>query len=211
MDKRRQIIVRLLIALLVGSGVCVVAVFVAWSGQSKAPGFQHSRFLAFDKIRQIESAIEEYRQETGSLPASFADLEGMEEIGEFIENGVIRDDWDHPLVYSQKGVGYTVRSYGRDGKPGGAGLDSDLSTPATSFTVQPTFYQFVFEMPTGGMIAGCAVSGILAFLLTLVLMKSPDFTLLCVSGAVVKIVLTAIMTLMIASIMAALHFPPVGH
>lgn len=214
MDKRRQIIVRLLIALLVGTTVCVVATVSAWQVCHMDPWFElGQQWETLHKMRQIESAIDVYRQEMGLPPASFANLEGTEGIYEPIEDGIIRDAWDHPLVYSQEGADYTVRSYGRDGKPGGAGLDRDLLTPTSNidwFAVGPTLYQYVFEMGTEGVIASFAVSGALAFVLTLALVKPPKLTALGILSAAVKIALTAGVALITAAIMAFSHVP-VGH
>ena len=42
------------------------------------------------------------------------------------------DPWSHPYVYKSPGAtgnGFDLMSYGKDGKPGGEGLDADLAEP----------------------------------------------------------------------------------
>jgi len=50
--------------------------------------------------------------------------------GPYLKKDVPPDPWGHPYVYVQPGVhqnDFDLLSYGRDGRPGGAGEDADLT------------------------------------------------------------------------------------
>jgi general secretion pathway protein G len=52
------------------------------------------------------------------LPASFPD-------GGYLSN-MPQDPWGRPYVYTSTGQNYEIKSLGRDGKPGGEGVDADI-------------------------------------------------------------------------------------
>jgi general secretion pathway protein G len=171
-DRQLASVFRLFIASLVGLTVCCIAIGVVW--RSGFPAALRARQIATSaQIVHIDEAVQAFRQATGSLPKSLADLG---DIG-LDPDDVRFDVWGHPIIYSEDNGSYIVRSLGRDGKPGGQGLDSDLSasTPHPP-EAYPTLYQFLFELPTGGMIAACVFCGSLAIVLTLYLVRAarPD-------------------------------------
>jgi len=47
-----------------------------------------------------------------------------------LRKDIIPDPWGHPYVYRAPGSKseFEILSYGRDGQPGGAGLDADISS-----------------------------------------------------------------------------------
>ena len=121
------------------------------------------------------------------------------------------DGWDRPFLYLVDGEDYSVLSYGRDGKPGGTGLDSDLASddPWRSGT-DATLAQFLIEMPTEGIIGACVVSGGIAFLVCLLTVKRTDFADGNALRTAVKLILTTIGALAASAVMSALHIPT-GH
>jgi general secretion pathway protein G len=49
--------------------------------------------------------------------------------GPYLPKEVPVDPWGNPYVYSNKsdaGIGFSIMSYGRDGRPGGEGDDADI-------------------------------------------------------------------------------------
>jgi hypothetical protein len=160
-----------------------------------------------------------YQQKHNALPRSLGQLRTTGQSLPFTEDvvivdegkGVILDGWHRPFLCSSDGTNFLVTSYGRDGKPGGAGLDCDLTNknryPRESL---PTFLQFVFDMEMGGIVGTCVVCGVLTFLLSLFTIKSTDLTRqgIVVLGA--KIGATVIGAVIVAVIISALHIPS-GH
>jgi len=89
--------------------------------------------LAQSQVETIGGKIEQYQQDVGSLPP---DLDALVKapggasgwLGPYAKQQELNDPWGHPLVYHIPGASgpYDLLSYGRDGKPGGDGLDADI-------------------------------------------------------------------------------------
>jgi hypothetical protein len=154
-----------------------------------------------------------YQQETGRLPASLEDLCGMEgsdRFGLFVGDDFL-DGWRRPFIYATDGTTCTVTSLGRDGKPGGVGLNCDLTQadpdPPES---RPTLHQFLFDCSTGGIVATCVFTGVIASILGWVLTKP---AMLDWKGAfllTVRLAATALGAVLVAMVLAVLHIPS-GH
>ena len=161
MSSKPPIVLRLLIASTIGLVVSAIAIVVAWQNE-------HSVLIAKRQLRtrwalgSAGEAIRAHQRTTGSLPRSLdqvRDVSGLPLV----------DGWDRPFLYSTDGGGFLLSSYGRDGKPGGIGLDCDLSTRDPWLKEShATLAQFLFELPSEGIIWACAASGILVFFVCLV-------------------------------------------
>lgn len=85
----------------------------------------------FDYLQQIHYATDVYHEKHGRFPVSFNDLRNKETDNLFWmanEAGEPEDEWMNRLVFVANGIHPRIVSYGRDGKPGGDGLDRDLSS-----------------------------------------------------------------------------------
>jgi hypothetical protein len=105
-------------------------------------------------------------------------------------------------------------SLGRDGKPGGAGLDQDLDSRAVTARRDgyhrlpsvgiPTLRQFTFECGTGGVRIVCAIAGVAAFIACWIslraMRKSPAISLFGLTVTLFACLFTAL-------VMSALHVP----
>lgn len=85
----------------------------------------------------ISGALKMYRLDNGDYPTTDQGLKALVEKptaapvpsnwaqgGYLPENPV--DAWGNPYVYTNQGGSFTLKSLGKDGKPGGEGLDADL-------------------------------------------------------------------------------------
>lgn len=87
------------------------------------------------------TALDNYRLDNGSYPASEQGLASLRERpsagaqpmnwrGPYLRKEVPLDPWDRPYVYVSPGErnpgSYDLLTFGRDGKPGGTGLDADI-------------------------------------------------------------------------------------
>jgi general secretion pathway protein G len=86
------------------------------------------------QIRELESAIDMFRLDNGTYPASLADLVVRPADARTWPTGgylkeVPRDAWGNEFVYAVPGARglYDVISYGGDGQPGGEGANADLT------------------------------------------------------------------------------------
>lgn len=96
--------------------------------------------VANTDIRTISAALKMYRLDNGDYPTSQQGLRALSERssippvpGNFPSEGYLSevpvDPWGNPYVYTSPapGGGFDLRSLGKDGKPGGEGLDADLT------------------------------------------------------------------------------------
>jgi len=81
--------------------------------------------VARAQIDSLEKALDQYRLEKRRYPTA---EEGLEAIRPYLKKAVPNDPWDRPYVYRTPGQNgeFELLSYGRDGKPGGAGEDADI-------------------------------------------------------------------------------------
>ena len=89
------------------------------------------------QIDAFEKALDLYRLDTGRYPSTEMGLKALVERppseakwnGPYLRKGVPGDPWGRPFVYRAPGAkgDFDLLSYGRDGAPGGAGEDGDIS------------------------------------------------------------------------------------
>ena len=95
--------------------------------------------VAAADLRTISAALKMYRLDNGDYPSTEQGLAALAEKPTsaplprtWPEEGYLaevpRDPWDRPYVYrrSTTGGGFELMSLGRDGKPGGEGVDADI-------------------------------------------------------------------------------------
>jgi hypothetical protein len=236
----RNLVSRLQIALLVGI-ILFILTFLSYWNWSRDTLMDNSTLSSQTTIslRRFVKVLEDHIQKRIPLPQSLADISSeidstpsfpsrfLPEGLSFIKNGIPVDGWGRPLHYSTEGTSYTLLSYGRDGKPGGIGLDCDeviIHGPGADYahfiespdryreapTYMPTLYQFVFELPSKGMIQSCFLTGGLAFFITLFLVRSVPASRREQIFCAIKIVVTIVMSFIFASLILNLHIPT-GH
>jgi general secretion pathway protein G len=88
-------------------------------------------------ISSIEGALKMYRLDNGDYPTTDQGLKALVEKpsippvpANWAQGGYLSaaplDAWGKPYEYKSEGGGFTIRSFGKDGKPGGEGVDADL-------------------------------------------------------------------------------------
>lgn len=93
--------------------------------------------VANTDIRTISAALKMYRLDNGGYPTTTQGLKALAEkpttpplpsnwSGEGYLGEVPLDPWGNPYAYTSTGSAFTLQSLGKDGKPGGEGLDADL-------------------------------------------------------------------------------------
>jgi hypothetical protein len=180
-----------------------------WDATSAHPQQDLTKY----ELETMGETIESYRQKFHVYPRSMGDLAPMltNQLGDFGPGGEFLDGWQRPFIFLDEGTNCVVISYGRDGKAGGNGLDYDLTSKNPNpKEARPTFKQFLYEMPTGGMIKSCLACGVLAALLAAFTVKVPDFSRQGVVSLAAKLGVTAICAVMVAVFISILHIPS-GH
>ncbi len=90
-------------------------------------------------LTTISSALKMYRLDNGQYPTTEQGLQALVERpatppvpSAWAEGGYVAqtpvDGWGNPYVYASTGSGFELRSLGKDGQPGGEGLDADLDS-----------------------------------------------------------------------------------
>ncbi|HEY4259767.1 MAG TPA: type II secretion system protein GspG [Schlesneria sp.] len=131
------------------------------------------------------------------------------------------DAWGHELRYELKSDdSFTIYSLGRDGKPGGVGLDADLFTDRREGQLKwPTFMQFYFpgdpqEIQKGGLVGGAVFTA--AVVMSAVLLSSlraaneRSHGSLFSLAAIVRVIGVVLLAIVIGVVLAPLHIPN-GH
>jgi len=211
----RLVLLRSVVALSVAVAVTAISLYAAWlNGRDASPARVEQSKTQW-QLRAIDRGVTLYQARSNQLPASMDQLlASSDEIPVFGlgKEGELLDGWQRPFLFTRQGTNVMVTSWGRDGKPGGEGLDCDLSNkdwrPANSL---PAFAQFLWKMPkVRGMIISCLLCGLLALVVAFASVKVPHFTRHGLSALAIRIVATTISALVVAWFISALHIPS-GH
>ena len=89
------------------------------------------------QLDALDKALDQFRIDVGRYPTSAEGLHALNEAppnelgwaGPYLKKTVPLDPWHHAFVYEQPGSHgeFDLYSYGKDGRPGGAGQDADLT------------------------------------------------------------------------------------
>ena len=92
--------------------------------------------LAQSAVANLAGKIENYEMDVGSLPERLEDLvkepgNAKGWLGPYVRESALKDPWNTPFEYrvpGENGAPFAVISYGDDKKPGGSGVDGDISS-----------------------------------------------------------------------------------
>lgn len=198
---------RLILSVLFTIAITGCCLYLTWITASSYVRFPLRYTVSI--LERTDEAITAYRQKKGHLPRSLADLENVSNMWR-VEGGV-GDAWEHPLVYSVQGNRYKLVSYGRDGKPGGIGLDEDISSTALKrVSAKLPFLQVIFHPSAQEMVGMSLLSGLLAFVVSFKIIKPDDLNRNYRLDLVFKMGVTFFATLVLAALITILHVPS-GH
>jgi general secretion pathway protein G len=82
--------------------------------------------VARAQIDALEKALDQYRLDNRRYPSA---EEGLVALRPYLKKALPNDPWGRPYVYrvpGEKGGEFELFSYGRDGKAGGMGDDTDI-------------------------------------------------------------------------------------
>ncbi len=88
--------------------------------------------MAQSQIAALSGKISSFENDTGSLPQQLDELVAASSnakgwLGPYSKEAELKDPWNSPFEYSQSGRAFTITSYGADKKPGGTGVDADIT------------------------------------------------------------------------------------
>jgi hypothetical protein len=208
---RRRWAIRVLLSLATGAIVCSTAYICAWYQYRDFYYFRSEQWETRKTLEDLQADVERHQKATGRLPEKLTDLESVQQGKVSVDDaGQPLDGWRRPIQYRIEADGYSLFSYGRDGQPGGHGLDADLyAGKVDKENERPTLWQFATLLDDGWILKGCVLAG--AFSLALCLIAG-EGRLGKRSLAVLLIAhtLTALFAILTAVVISALHLPT-GH
>jgi general secretion pathway protein G len=94
--------------------------------------------VARAQIDALDKALDQFRLDVGRYPTTEEGLQALVAqpsgeaawAGPYLKKSVPPDPWGRPYVYQQPGThggDFELQSYGKDGRPGGTGEDTDLT------------------------------------------------------------------------------------
>jgi general secretion pathway protein G len=95
--------------------------------------------VARAQLDALDKALDQFRLDVGRYPTTEEGLNALVAqpsgeaswAGPYLKKGVPADPWGRAYVYAQPGThngnDFDLQSYGKDGRPGGAGEDADVT------------------------------------------------------------------------------------
>lgn len=200
---------RLTLSLIVGIAMTAVPLISGWISVRDISGGAGGTRQLWYELLQHRRVLASFREELKRLPESMDELRTENPKSDSVSPD---DPWGHPYWFERAGDEGQIGSYGRDGKPGGRGLDADRTTdepfpPAARLTL----WQYLFEIDSGGVWLTSACSGL--WIAALVWRESrPDqWSVWNGLGLLVVLGVWAALSSFAAMVIAALELIPNGH
>lgn len=214
-SNRLQFVRTAIVALLVGGCVFTVAYLAAWRQLGGSPYVARYGVANLGRLSSVQDAVKQYRERTGRLPATLDELPSGAKSQHKVDNeGRLIDYWGNPINYVLTDDDFEIFSYGRDGQPGGRGMDADLYLGAENHPIRgswqqclPTLGQFAFDLNTKGMFGACVASGLLATLLFYGLSASHAETRISALTMVKNLIAVLIVSLLAATFLVLVCAP----
>ena len=191
--------------------ISATAYLCAWYNYRNISQHRADQASTRGELELLREEIERHREATGKWPERLTDLNAVKEKQlRLDEAGLPVDWWGRPLEYRLAGANYVLFSYGRDGRPGGSGQDTDLFA-GQPIPDPPTFWEFT-QMQEGMPVQlACLLAGAVAFPLCLLQAKGrpgnpPSQAKILLMNAV-----TAFFAILAALMIGTLHVMPGGH
>jgi hypothetical protein len=193
--------------------ISATAYLCAWLNYRNTEAHPMVRTMTRRILELLHKEIEAYKEKTGDWPARLTDLKAVKEKEVRVdEAGNPVDAWGNPIQYRVEGDGFVLYSYGRDGRPGGAGIDADLydGQPDPGLEL-PTLWEFAksdVSFPVG---IACFLAGLIAFPLCVLQAKGQPEDRLSLLWFLLRIGVTAICATFAALVISAIHVVGGGH
>jgi len=204
--KTIQLIPRLVLSSIAGLIIFGIGINATWtSSQGHAPLLQR---MTRKYMGIVDSDIQAYHKKHGKWPASL-NVVGLDpDFPDNNDGNVWVDSWGRPYVYRVTKNSYSLMSYGRDGKPGGVGLDSDISMHNANSEMP--FLQAMTDPWASEMIEASVFGGLLTFFLTFFLIRPADLNREKWGCLLAKLAPTLIVLFYLTLLIVALDYPS-GH
>jgi hypothetical protein len=194
-------------------GVAAAVVFAltflaAWRAQASAIAY-FARGSDVGYVHSIQKQVDEFIRSAGKTPATLSDVPEIAS-GLNSSSRMGSDQWGHPYVLVNINGSPTVVSYGRDGVPGGAGLDADITAKSSYGGSPVTLGQFLEVAKLGQILLICLGAAAATGLITFFLHTDRPPARLGLIGLLARAAVTGAAAVLVGSFIAAVHAPS-GH
>jgi hypothetical protein len=132
--------------------MCALLVFVltyaaAWTSTRDEMAI-HANVIITSRFQWLHDRLATYYRAHSKYPDTFEDLVySIDDFKDRRDEQITRDNfpeffdiWNNRIQYQRTNGAYELRSFGRDGKPGGVGFDADLvADPGDLPVLRPSF------------------------------------------------------------------------
>lgn len=116
--------------------LAIIGSMLAFLAPNVMDRFQKSKVKQTQIVMsQVGSAINLYSSDCGKIPSDLKQL--VENPGEsecadwgpkpYVKKNLLMDGWDKPIIYEVEGGAYTLKSLGKDHRPGGSAYNADIT------------------------------------------------------------------------------------
>ncbi|HEX3624585.1 MAG TPA: type II secretion system protein GspG [Verrucomicrobiae bacterium] len=211
--KKKLWLFRSLIAAGVWIVISQISLYVAWHQTQRSFAWVDQEQTRRE-LTGMSNDIAEYNERYGTMPASFQDLlkltNDASDFNSWYFHGFF-DGWGHSLIFYNGGTNCFIMSYGRDGRPGGAGIDCDVTTKNPDpKEAAATYPQFLENKLCQGMITWSYICGGMAGLLSLLTVRIPNLRPRGIIILLLSLGATIVGTFFTTTVITAVHIPS-GH
>jgi hypothetical protein len=205
-DNRRDWNKRLALCILMFLIISLTAYLCAWQQYRGWRLFRQDQWHTQFQFKTIADDIENYKAVKKRLPATLAELHPASGWPDEHDDRPV-DYWHRPFHYKVDGDHFELYSYGRDGKPGGLGLDADIyhNRPRTN-EQRLTLWQFSNAWGVVGILFVCILAGSIAIPLFFSFRTRP----VSARPSLRKVVATAVFSIVFAAVISVFYLPN-GH
>lgn len=162
----------------------------------------HEPFMTRYGIKLMAPLLDAYKKEKHTLPRRLEDLHID------LNDSVYSDGWGRHYLYQALGEHYVITSYGRDGVPGGIGLDADIKSDNLSPKEERvTFSQLIRLEGAEKMIQVAGISGVFATVLCFALFRPITASTPKMGAIALQLLLLVAGASIVAAIVTGLHLP----
>lgn len=205
----RAVAVRILVSLFVAIAVTGISIWSAYN--SVGAGYSaHWRVRA--DLRLMRTFASGYKHQEKRAATSLNEvIEANPRNNDILEQSRV-DPWGREYHYEIVDNEVRLSTLGRDGKPGGRGLDADFTTDNYwPQSARLPLWQFLFEINSQGILIVCLIAGLLAGCLAYREFPSPQFQRKTWVNWLIAIAVWTWLSWFSAIAIAHLHLVPNGH
>lgn len=205
-------VVRVCLSLFFAAVITVTTFVTAWHELRGNTKFVQDQHATLNALHRLKGYLEKHHQRTKDYPETLNELSLPDE-DPFVRvaaSGYPVDAWGNDYQFRVTDQTFELSSLGRDGRPGGLGLDADLDHRQSTFDsteeMRLTFQQFATDIDTSRIKRGCLILGGISSVVVFSLLG--DYSRRTSSSQLaLSIVITIAGSIVMAMFMSALHIP----